>query len=441
MQRITTSRRAGMILALLILPLALATTAPAQNHRLQPGDLHYLGGFLLPELDNENSWLYSGNGLAYYPGGDAGGEGDGFPGSLIGTGNDLYINIGEVSIPAPVNSPGKNPDELNTARTLQGLTDILGPLTDAYWEQPRVGLCWLPAQSGQDRDKIHYTFGQHLQDTAFEPCLGWFNPDLSNPQTTGPWVFGGFTGYVTNDYLTRIPTAWADAHVGGRYLGAGRAREGPWAGRGPALFACAPWQEGSPPARGSALQNITPLLMYGTQPEGSPELGLDPAWIMNNYSDSDRFRAVSWLTAGDRAAVVFAGTKAMGNSWYGFADGTVWDYNCAETNSCPEVPPFPYDNRGFWAEDLQAQLIFYDPEDLAQVAAGAIPTWQPQPYAVMDLSPYLFDSVWNEEDLAIYRRDFVGAITFDADRRLLYVTEQLAMADGRSVIHVFRVGD
>ena len=348
--------------------------------------------------------------------------------------------MAEISIPAPVVSAGRNPEELNTAALLQPLTDIFSGMYE-YIEQPRAGLCYLPAQAGQTSGKIHYTFGLHLQDTAFEPSNGWFELNLSNPQTAGPWVMGGYTGYVTNDYLFDIPTDWADTYTPGQYLATGRCREGPWAGGGPGLFAYGPWNDGNPPAPGATLTSLTPLMLYGVQPPGSPEISFDSSQQVAEYQDSDRWRGAAWLTAGGASAVIFCGTKALGQSWYGFADGTVWPYDCADpdTPPCPEYPPYPYDNRGFWATDFQAQLMFFSPDDLAAVAGGA-ETWSPQPYAFMDLSPYLFDPDYNEEDLMRYKRDFVGAITFDRDRGLLYLMEVVAEEDGRAVIHVFRVG-
>ncbi len=39
-----------------------------------------------------------------------------------------------------------------------------------------------------------------------------------------------------------------------------------------------------------------------------------------------------------------------------------------------------------------------------------------------------------------YKRDFVGAMTFDRANGLLYLIEMVAEEDGRSLIHVFRVG-
>ncbi|MCD4674296.1 MAG: hypothetical protein K8R77_16660 [Anaerolineaceae bacterium] len=135
--------------------------------------------------------------------------------------------------------------------------------------------------------------------------------------------------------------------------------------------------------------------------------------------------------------MVFVGTKALGNAWYGFANGLVWEYDCAEQNppSCPDPPEWPYDNRGYWADDYQAQIIFFNPADLVAVANGEAETWQPQPYASLNLNPVFFDP---ETSLEEYKQDLTGAAAFDRQHGLLYVIERLA-DEYKSVVHVWRI--
>ena len=417
---------------ILLISLHMTMVCCAQDRRLYPKDLKYLGAFRLPEGSNGTDWSYSGNAMTYFPKGDPQGKKDGFPGSLFATGNDTHLFVSEISIPTPKISKNKRVGELNTAKTLQPFTNVFKDVVD-YLEQPRVGLCYLAPQSKFGKGKIHFSLGLHLQETGFDPSHGSFETNLSNPQHAGLWAFGGYSGYVTNDYMCEIPKAFADANTKGQVLATGRGREGPWAGGGPALFAYAPLKSGK--------LSLTPLLLYGRQISGLPEISSRKNQQMPGYSDSDRFRGCAWLTAGKRNAVIFTCTKAMGKSWYGFANGVRWDYQCGQSGhpSCPEVPKFPYNDRGFWADDLQAQLIFYDPKDLAAVAKGQKKSWEPKPYAVMDLSPFFFDPKYTEQDLINYKRDFVGAACFDAKLGRLYIMEPLSEEDGRSIIHVFKV--
>ena len=397
---------------------------------IQPEDLVYRGYFRLPEPSGGSDWDYSGHGLTYYPDGDPGGEGDGFPGSLFGFGHDHQLYVSEISIPAPVISD--DPQNANIAETIQPFAD----LTDGIFVAedmviPRAGIAYLP----QPQPFLHFAFGQHIQD--FEPSHGWANLDLSDPQARGPWVFDGYTNYVTNDYLFEIPPDWSQAIAPGPMLASGRAREGLWSGRGPGLFAYLPGDVETPPAAGAVLSDVIPLLLYGEQNAGQPDIISDPAQAVQDYREADHWWGGAWLTERDGAAVVFAGTKALGNEWYGFANGVVWHHDCADQNppTCPDVPEWPFDNRGFWADDYQAQLIFYDPSQLVAVARGELDSWDPQPYAVLDLNGYLLDPTLDHGD---YKRDLVGAAAFDRANGILYLVERLA-DEYRSVIHVFEI--
>jgi len=399
---------------------------PLSTKLLEPEDLTYEGAFRLPDESGVSSWEYSGHGLTYYPDGDPDGDEDGFPGSLFGIGHDHQLAVSEISIPAPINS--RDPSDLPTARTLQPFRDLSGGIFHPEeMSIPRAGIAYLPAPE----PGIHFTFGQHIQD--FEPSHGRRSPRLDSLQAAGPWIFGEYTNYVTNDYLFEIPLEWAQQIPGSPRLASGRAREGLWSGRGPALFAYQPQEL---PA-GDVISGVVPLLLYGQQEPGMPDLSSSPEQAVEDYHEADHWWGGAWLTAGERAAVVFAGTKALGEEWYGFANGVVWEHDCAEQTpaTCPDPPEWPYDNRGFWAEGYQAQLIFYNPADLTAVARGETDTWEPQPYAVLNLNPYLLDPQLRVED---YKRDYVGAAAFDREHGYLYIFERLA-DQYRSVVHVWSV--
>jgi hypothetical protein len=355
---------------------------------IQPDDLVYRGFFRLPEGSGKSNWEYSGHGLTFYPDGDPGGDQDGFPGSLFGFGHDHHLQVSEISIPVPVIS--RDLSDAPTAETLQPFAD----LTDGLFQPeqmtiPRAGLAFLP----HPEPRLHFTFGQHFQD--FEPSHGWAGLDLDDPDAQGAWKFGDFTNYVTSDYLFQIPPEWADAIAPGPLLASGRAREGLWSGRGPALFAYSPTGAGNPPAPGEPLRGVLPLLLYGEQLPGQPDIVSGPTQSILEYCEADHWWGGAWLTSEGASTVVMVGTKALGEEWYGFANGVVWEHDCAESQppSCPEVPDWPYDNRGFWAEDFQAEMIFFDPADLAAVARGEMDSWVPQPYGVLILDPYLLDPV------------------------------------------------
>jgi hypothetical protein len=397
---------------------------------LQPEDFEYLGYFRLPGPSGGSDWDYSGHGLTFYPSGDPGGAGDGFPGSLFGFGHDQQLLVSEISIPAPVLAGSL--DQANTAITLQPFADLTGGIFKAEdMIIPRAGLAYLSTPE----PRLHFCFGQHIQE--FEPSHGWSDLDLDSPDSQGPWIFDGYTNYVTNDYMFEIPPEWATAISSGPLLASGRAREGLWSGRGPGLFAYQPGDITNPPSPYSTLSSIYPLLLYGQQLAGETDLVSTPDQAVRDYREADHWWGGAWLTRGESAAVVLAGTKALGEDWYGFANGVVWEHDCAESNppSCPDVPDWPYDNRGFWAEGYQSQLIFFDPGQLVRVARGELNSWEPQPYAVLVLDDYLLDPFL---DYGEYKRDLVGAAAFDRENGFFYLVERLA-DEYRSVIHVWEI--
>jgi hypothetical protein len=399
-----------------------------------PEDLLYMGAFRLPGESGGSSWEYSGYALAFNPDGDPDGPDDGFPGSLFGIGHDHQQYVSEIDIPKPVISETKDPGDLNTALTLQPFTDITKGMY-GYLEIPRAGLAVLPPQGEQSESKLYFSWGQHFED-EWPATHGWIGLNLDSSQVAGPWHVDGYTNYVTNDYLFEIPEGWSDTNTPSLRLATGRFRDGHWSGLGPALLAIGPWLDGNPPEQGSTLEHVTPLLLYGRQIEDSVEIAIDDIQPMITFSEPDEWSGGAWLTAGDHSAVIFVGTKAIGKSWYGFANGVVYPTSGDPDEVYPEVPPWPYDSRGWWSEDISAQILFYNPSELAAVARDEMETWEPQPYASLAIDDFLFDPGFDHER---GKRYLLGAVAFDRENGFLYVVERLADED-RSLVHVFHIG-
>ncbi len=443
-------------------PVGKGAAVYAQDSLLQPSDLVYEGAFRLParapDAQDAETWEYGGQALTYRPDGDPGGEADGYPGSLFGTGHDVWNYVSEISIPAP--SLSRNVNELPVATTIQGFHDVRAELFDGLDEMPRVGLQYLPPQAGQTSGLLHLAWGQHHHDIgspSHTPSHAWSNLDLSMPDTAGAWWIRDVSLYSVNGYMFEIPQEWADAYAGGARLATGRYRDGGWSGRGPTLFAYAPWQDGNPPAPGAHLTAHTLLLYsYSFTEEGGDSR-------LNGYHDSDMWEGGAWLTAGDRSTVVFVGTKGGGdNYWYGYTspagDGApcpadspdgVMCFNTDGTPCAPELieatvscPGHIDETKGWWSSRFDAQIIFYDPADFAAVANGTMSPDEPQPYAVLDIDENLFLSENSETwlmgsgDQRNYR---VGEMSYDRERGLLYIFEWFA-DEAQPVVHVWRIG-
>jgi hypothetical protein len=396
---------------------------------LDPDDLKYRGAFRLPEGER---WEYSGYAMTYCPVGDAQGPEDGYPGSIFIIGHDHHQEIAEISIPVPMISLQKEPSQLNVAHILQGLTDIKGDMFE-YLEIPRAGLAYMGDGEVAGEGKLYFCWGQHFQDN--EPSHGWCETDLSDPQTKGPWLFGDLPNYTTNDYLFDVPSEWADINAPGKYLASGRFRDGHWSGRGPALFIFQPPGEDDAPEPGSKLENIIPLLLYGTNLPGAVEITNVDSIEMEGFGEADEWSGGAWLTSPGGSAIIFAGTKAVGKNWYGFSNGVEWPTDIDENTVYPEVPEWPFDDRGWWSGKIQAEFIFFDPADLVSVAKGEKKPYEPQPYATLEIDEYLFDP---ELNMQRSKRYLLGAICFDREHGFLYVVERRADEE-RSLIHVWQI--
>ena len=408
-----------LLIALLALLPSTAAQSPA-TELIQPEDLTYIGAFRLPAHPDGMGWEYGGSAMTYYPAGDPAGPDDGFPGSLYATGHDWFQHVSEIAIPTPMLS--RNIEDLPTVTVLQDFADIRGSLYafDTF-ELPRVALEYLPPEGDQATGKLYFAWGQHFEDEGPPNTHGWAELDLSNPQPAGTWWLGDTWRYSNNDYIFAIDPAWAAQHTPGLLLVSGRYRDGGWSGQGPSLHAYGPWNDGNPPPSGTNL-TITTLLQYDAV-----------AWdietsMMNSYAHPDEWNGGAWLTAGNRTAVIFAGTKAVGDAWYGFANGVVWP----DEPPYPEVPEWPNDDRGWWATEFVAQILFYNPADFAAVAAGNLEPDEPQPYATLNVSDLLLNVRSPQQKYQL------GAVAYDRERNLLYILELFGDED-RPLVHVWRV--
>jgi hypothetical protein len=226
---------------------------------------------------------------------------------------------------------------------------------------------------------------------------------------------------------------------------------------GPALFAYRPWLDGgTPPPSGTHLLE-TVLLLY-ERSDNTPDIER----CLNGYQHPDEWEGGAWLTTSSgKAAVLFAGNKSTGvKYWYGWVNPAGPSYPCVEDELIGQFtlcrfadgtpcPPEDLvecaghnDYRGWWTTRWDAQFLLYDPADLAQVAAGTMASWEPQPYATLDIDERLFfNPAGVEADMlgtGDQRRYRIGDVAYDRAHGLLYVLE--LFADGiKPVVHVWRV--
>jgi hypothetical protein len=370
-------------------------------------DLEYLGAFRLPdESSNGTSWSYGGDGMTYYPGGDSGGAADGFPGSLYGISHPYQRYVSEFTIPAPVISPDKDLDDLPVATTLQPFYDITAGRQ--VNELELTDLAYLPHQGDQTTDKLYWVMYEYYMPIDDKTTFGWSELDLSNMQSQGTWRLGDYPFAATSRYIFDIPQSWADAYTPGQYLAAGRYRVQGNGSRGPALYTYGPWNQGNPPTDGATLD--TAQLLYYT-PENPIE----------DYGNCDEWSDGAWLTVGDKSAVMIAGSRSIRNTVNGL-------------QYYGEPGPHGIGYKGYHGEPYYKAILFYDPADFTAVVNGTLESYEPQPYAVLNVSKYMF-----KPD----ERSTLGGVGYDRERGLLYVFETLVEGyyDVKPIVHVWKLTD
>jgi hypothetical protein len=440
------------------------TETPPSNGLVQPRDLSYMGAFRLPGGDTPpKTFAYGGNAMTFNPDGDPDNT-DAYPGSLFITGHDRLAwgilpdgdQVAEISVPTPIVTG--DPTGLPQATFIQTFHDATAGYFTALEEIPKVGMQYLNhADTGP---LIHIGWGQHLQPPDV-PSHAWFSANLATPNLQGVWFIGNQNLYSTNGYMFGIPSTWAAAHTEGRVLATGRMRDGGQGGMGAALFAYRPWQAGgTAPVSGTHLSETTLLLYENVY--NTPEI----TRCLDGYQHPDEWEGGAWITTpSGKSAVLFAGTKSNGTKyWYGYVHPDGPDYPCvdshvtdfltcrmADGSSCPpedfagccdEDAGTCVSYRGWWSTHFDAQFILYDPADLAQVAAGTMESWGPQPYAAMDIDEYLYLDPPEGDTLNLgwgnQRRYRIGPAAYDRENGYLYVLEQYADG-GKPVVHVWRV--
>jgi hypothetical protein len=408
-----------------------ASTDPFQggNHLINPARLEYQGVFAVP-----SDFGWGGEAVAYYPDGDGGQSGaDGFPGSLFVTNVNQPENglVGEISIPAPVIPITKTIEDLPVATVLRQPVNIRPANVNSWYPDFvdiwRTGLEYVPEENRLYSSwSIHYTVTEAKNASISAVDLA----NLSGGTKYGAWYLGNAAqpplDAMANDWLFAIPQTWADVNCSGRSLITGRFRDGGLSGLGPTMYAFAP-VGASPPAANGSLP-ITTLLEYG------PVAGTDNYNYPNSiddYNHADTWREAVWMNAGQQNAVAVIGNKGLGDNWYGIR--TEWmphEWFIADV-PFPDVYQNYEDGKGWRCHNLQPMIIFYDPSDLADVAAGRTASYTPQPYAALRIPKERFFGYLHE----------IFSAAFDPENRLLYLTEFVLEKDGILLIHVWRVRD
>ena len=502
-------------LKILILLLLIPCTALSAD-RIYPSDVIYSGAFKVPYGVRNGASFEYGSALPLGMGWDSAQN------ALIIQGQQTgYTAYTEVVAPAtPVISATKDSAELNQATTLAGyefvdITDgiqgssVIGGPLEQYGYVHLRDVEYLPAQGSQTEGVYHWVMGHHYATAdSYYNRLGWANTDFSSLTASGPWGLDGVSDRRYDQYMFKIPETWADTHVGGKYLGVGRARTN--GSFGPSLYATAPWTDGNPPATDSDVSTVKELIYY------------DVSNVMQSFSVASAFNDAVWVESGTKAAwVVYAnmsyrheancngcnrpgtdrwwqssgtgrsvgykdkdvdysylsaaiddtvttisfndisifsaagaikiGTEIIeytgksGSSLTGCTRGargtTAASYTTSNTGGQIMEDIYQYGSHvdGYDAVVNIPMLLFYDVDQIAEIATGTRQGYDIQPYAYMMLETYYWNGLATQEESSASM--FHQGITTDGSGNIYIAEFQGIPADGKyPLIHQFAVG-
>lgn len=387
-------------------------------------DFQYAGGFRLPRTPDYD-WSYASGGLAWYPYGNPGYDpANELPGSLYAASRTQY-GVGAFSIPKP--SASANIADWPTATTVIAVnTNIWPRIYDGNWlpsggaDWPVVSLTYHPGGNGVT-GRLYYGICNFFNTAPYEPSHGWI--DLGLAAGHGAWHIGGLPPTnicpsLTARYACQIPQAWADLHTGGRSLLIGNnfLSGGPENNNGPNVYAIAPWESGSLPASGDMVP-ATRMLQYSPIGTISNQV---PNWRIDRNAEG-----AAWLEVNGRSALAISYRRPMGDGWYGDTAGNNFTFY--------NIPFPPSEDEGAGATMYRNELMLYNPDDLAAVAAGTIEPWVPQPYSTYDLAQFSF--------VTNVAAPPSGAICFATNGYLFYIEHNGdvdEMEGENSLIHAWR---
>jgi len=291
-----------------------------------------------------------------------------YPGGDAGNGSLYGVrNNGIVELDIPTDLRKKS--DGFTFATLVAANKLQGPTGPGFNGK---SLEYLPAsRTGLGSDKLFYGKAQPGNHA-------YCNLDMSGQQ--GPWKLSGVDDRRVGSYISEIPQSWVDANLPtGQILTTGY----DWGqyGYGADLYAYNPLD----PAPGTSLP-ATKLIEYNSS---------NP---MPDFDKDDDWEGSAWPESAADSAMLITGTKDTNNN-----------------GRTADTPVY------------KAWMLFYDPADLAAVAAGGN-TYDPAAYATLDVSDLMFEE----------QRYFVGT-AYDREKNVLYATEYIGSS--KQIIHVWHIAE
>lgn len=376
--------------------------------RLRPSDFAYQGAFRLAE-----DFDWGARDLAFYP------DGDGGEGSLFVIGFDARpVEFAQVSIPAPAIEPDWT--ALPMAGMLTAMASFDANLVEDALDESTTfgsGIEIVARRGGQESDKLYGSadWWYAVSDDTF-PTIWFSELDGSNPR--GMWHVGPesdpFHGNRMGDFLFTVPHWYADLYLGGRILVTGKTRGAFGGSMGPTLFAFHPWDSEDP---SGGLDAAAMLWYRELYPDcAGPNVGDKENCDFPDFTMCDKWLGASFIESGPRRAVVMLGVKGLGSNGY----GPPGEGDCN-----------PY--QGYHCDPFERQVIFYDVDELGEVALGDRDPWSVVPYAA-----WKPDELFLRDDEGLTCGE-TGGMAFDAAGGRVFMIEKGFGAGNSAVVHVWTI--
>ena len=331
--------------------LSLTSVASYAENLIQFSDLQYLGAFRVP-----SSIEYGGTALAYNPGN---------PGSLFITCLNTSGQVAEISIPTPKNV---SVSSLNSASLLQSCKDPTAGATQGLGGSGSSKIGGMLVYGGKLYTSVYLFYDADGSQNAWLYVKS--NTNLSQSNASGAYKVGSNAPNVgfLDGWMAPVPSAWRAALGGPIASGNCCLSIITRTSYGPAAFA---WD----PARLTSVStpvSATPLLYYPSSNHtlgdwnGPPPNNTTIFW--NNSGTG--YRGGGIIPDGTRS-ILFFGSQGTGSFCYG------------EGSACND----PVDNsKGNHGYPYRFQIMAYDLNNLAAVAAGTKQPYSVLPYAVWPLT-------------------------------------------------------
>jgi hypothetical protein len=476
----------------ILIVILMPTLVMASDRVIPTQDLSYSGSFRVPHTSsNSTDWGYNWLGGMTYDDGNN-------HIAMVGKFSADPTMVAALSIPTPVVSGDKDLSDLNYGAYVSGygMTDITnGEQVNGLDGIELSDIQYIPTQAGQSTDKMIWIVRDpYAATTDYAEHIGWAEADFTS--STGAWYLSGVYSRNYDGYLLDINTSWATSNVSGQFLGLGRCKG--VASEGPTLYASAPWSDnsGNPPTDGSALSNTT-LIYY---PPGNPMEAFnratsynDAVWVTvgdkqafvvlstmgirseegrkfwydkeavsykggcNNYttissniSDSDTSIPLTDSTYFTMPSVVKINSEHMyctgktGDTLTGCTRGynstvaKAWTSGITIRQVVSDIWDYGAKVDGYEAFPYIPMLLFYDADQIAEIAAGTRETYDIQPYAYFSLDKWFYESMAVDGSISAYYHTI--GIAYDETNQNIYIGEYLADGD-YPLIHVFNLSD